>query len=106
MRNQEKFSPESKWTDLRKKEEWKKYKGKCVVWEGELAYLEQGWFGGLSVGFKHLPHTFTYDVLVSAPRSVKDRLMQWEQGATYKYKATLKDYGGAILPISTDWGCE
>ena len=102
----QKFGLKSKWTDLRKKEEWKEYKGKCVQWTGELAYLEQGWLGGISIGFKHLPYTLTYDVLISAPRSEKDRLMQLEQGTSYRYKATLDDYGGAILPITADWGCE
>ena len=102
----QKFGIGSKWTDLRKEEEWKKYKGKCVEWKGELSHLEQGWFGGLSVGFKHLPFTLTFDVLVSAPRSEKDNLMKWEKGTSYTYKATLKDYAGVILPITADWGCD
>ena len=101
----QRFGLDSTWTDLRKEEEWKKYKGKCVEWVGELSYLDQGLFGGISIGFKHFPHTLTYDVLVLAPRSEKDRLMKLEQGILYKYKATLRDYG-VILPITADWGCE
>ncbi len=52
-------------TKLQKDEAWKKYKGKCIEWEAELAYLDEGFFGGLSIGFKHKPSTLTYDVLVS-----------------------------------------
>ena len=91
----DKFGPDSKWTNLRKEEEWKKYKGKCVQWSGELSYLDQGILGGISIGFKHVPFTLTYDVLISAPRSEKDKLMRMEQGANYRYKATLKNYAGA-----------
>ena len=100
-----KFGAESSSTDLQKDEAWKDYKGKCVEWRGELAYLDEGFFGGLSVGFKHLPYTLTYDVLVSAPKSEKANLLKWREGTRYTYKATLRSYG-TILPISADWGCE
>ena len=101
-----KFSIESSLTDLQKDEEWKKYKGKCVEWRGQLEYLDQGFFGGISVGFKHRNETFTYDVLVSAPKSEKENLMKWRQGTKYTYKATLRDYPGAFMPITADWGCD
>ena len=42
-----KFGSDSSWTNLRKKEEWKKYKGKCVEWTGKLVYLDEGWGGGI-----------------------------------------------------------
>ena len=74
-----KFSVESSLTDLQKDELWKEYKGKCVEWKGRLEYLDQGFFGGISVGFKHRNETFTYDVLVSAQKSEKENLMKWKQ---------------------------
>ena len=77
-----------------------------MEWKGRLEYLDQGFFGGISVGFKHRSETFTYDVLVSAPKSEKENLMKWEQGTRYTYRATLQSYPGVIMPITADWGCE
>ncbi len=102
----EKFGTQGTLTDLQKDREWEKYAGKCVEWDGQLAHLDEGVFGGINIGFKHLQSTLTYDVLVSAPGSEKERLLSWRQGATYQYKARLKNYGGALLPISADWGCD
>ena len=92
-------------TELQKDERWKEYQGKCVEWRGELTYLTEGFLGGLSIGFKHRRDTFTYDVLISAPRSEKEMLLTWQQGSTYIYRATLRGAPGAILPLSADWGC-
>ena len=93
-------------TDLQKGELWKQYQGKCVEWRGELAYLDEGFLGGLSIGFKHRRETFTYDVLVSAPRSERETLLTWQQGSSYVYRATLRSAPGVILPLRADWGCE
>ena len=93
-------------TELQKGERWKQYQGKCVEWRGELAYLTEGFLGGLSIGFKHRRDTFTYDVLVSAPQSERETLLTWQQGSTYAYRATLRRAPGVILPLSADWGCE
>ena len=71
-----KFSVESSLTDLQKDELWKEYKGKCVQWNGRLEYLDQGFFGGISAGFKHRNETFTYDVVTTACGT-------W--GSTYHY---------------------
>ena len=101
-----KFGVGATLTDLQKDAEWKAYDGKCVEWTGELVHLDSGIFGGISIGFKHLPATFTYDVLVSAPGSERDNMLKLQQNQRYTYKATLDTYGGAILPISADWGCE
>ena len=100
------FGAESKQTDLQKKERWKQYKGQCVEWTGVLAHLDEGWLSGINIGMKHLRSTFTYDVLIDAPDSERDRLMDWVIGNRYTYRATLNQYGGAIMPITADWGCE
>ena len=100
-----KFGSDSSWTNLRKKEEWKKYKGKCVEWTGKLVYLDEGWMG-ISLGFKHKDLTWTYDVLVSAPKSYKQHALTMEQGSFYNYKMRLDGYAGAILPITGDLGCD
>ena len=98
------FGASSNLTNLQKDEKWKDYEGLCVEWSGELTYLDEGMLGGLSIGMRHLRGTLTYDVLISAPREQKARLLGWMEGNVYKYKATLKRYGG-LLPISADWEC-
>ena len=98
------FGLESGKTDLQKKDAFKRYRNKCVEWTGELVYANEGLFG-LSVGFKHLPGTFTYDTLVEVPSAARDVVLKMNKGQRYRYKGTLKDYGG-VLPISLDWGCQ
>ena len=101
-----KFGVNANRSDLQKKEGWKQYQDKCVEWEGELVHVDEGIFGGISLGYKHLKTTFTYDVLVSAPSSAKQQALELEINARYSYKVTLKNYGGAILPITADLGCK
>ena len=100
------FAYDSGLTDLQKEEEWKNYRGLCVEWTGELAYLESGFLGGISIGMKHLGSTLTYDVLIETPSSQKEVLLSWRKGTRHTYRATLVNYGSAILPILVDWGCE
>ena len=100
------FAYDSELTDLQKEESWKKYRGLCIEWTGELTYLESGFFSGISIGMKHLSRTLTYDVLIEAPSSQKDVLLSWRKGTRHTYRATLVSYGGAMLPILADWGCE
>ena len=92
-------------SDLQKEERWKQYNGLCVEWTGTLEHLDSAMFGGFNIGMKHLRATFTYDVLVHAPESLKETLMSWQLGNRYTYRGTLKNYG-VLLPISMDWGCE
>ena len=100
------FAYDSELTDLQKEEEWKNYRGRCIEWTGEVAYLESGFFGGISIGMKHLNSTLTYDVLIDAPSSQKKELLSWRKGTRHTYRATLVNYGSALLPILADWGCE
>ncbi|HEX2384930.1 MAG TPA: hypothetical protein VHL99_00110, partial [Candidatus Binatia bacterium] len=101
----EKFGSRSRLTEEQKREEWKKYQGRCVEWAGELSYVGDSFLRGLTLGFKHNPQTLTYDVLVSVPHEVRDAALQMKKGGRYTYRATLKKYGGPILPISMNWGC-
>ena len=39
------FGDDSNMTDLQKDEAWKDYEGKCVEWEGELTYMDDGVLG-------------------------------------------------------------
>ena len=100
------FRPDGPLTELQKDAQWKIYDGQCVEWEGEVVYLDEGAFSGISVGFKHRPATLTYDVLVSAPSSAKETLLGFRKGENYKYQATLRDYPGIIIPMTADWGCD
>ena len=96
----DRFGVESTLTDLQKDRQWDAFEGKCVEWTGELSSLSEGFFGGFSIQFKHLPTTFVSDVLVSATSSEESQLLQWREGQRYTYRATLKRYGGAILPTT------
>ena len=100
-----KFSPDANLTNLQKNHEWRQYKGKCVEWTGELVHMDEGFLGGIEIGFRHRRETFTFDVLVSAPESMKASLLELRQGKRYTYRATLKGYPGAIMPITADYGC-
>lgn len=101
-----KFSVRSSLTELQKDREWEDYEEKCVEWIGEIAYVDERFFGGYVVGFKHRRDTLTYDVLVTVPRSMERHMLSLHQGQRYTYRATLQRYGGAILPVSAEWGCE
>lgn len=100
-----KFGSDGTLTDLQKDREWEAYEGKCVEWTGELVHLDESMFGGYNIGFKHQQYTLTYDVLLDAGTESEETLLTMRQGARYTYKATLKDYGGALLPITGDFGC-
>ena len=103
----EKFGMDSALTGLQKSDEWKKYEAQCVTWVGELSSVEDMFSSitGITLGFKHLRSTLTYDVQISAPVTGKEAFLTLKKGNRYQYKATLQDYGGAILPIMADWGC-
>jgi len=101
-----KFGSQGNLSDLQKDEFWKNYKGKCVEWTGELVHVDEGLLGGIVLGFKHRGDTLTYDVLVDAPASAKELALSYQINSSYKYKARLKNYGGAVVPISADLGCQ
>ena len=101
-----KFGMDGSLTEIQKDDEWKKYKGQCVEWHGQLVRLDNKLFGGFAVDFKHRQDAITSDVQVSAPGSAKEQLKSWQNNRLYTYKATLKKYGGAFLPIEADWGCD
>jgi hypothetical protein len=100
-----KFGSHSPLTEAQKREEWKKYQGRCVEWAGELSYVGDSFIRGVTLGFKHDPRTLTYDVLVAAPDDARDAALRMKRGSHYTYRGTLKKYGGAVLPISMSWGC-
>jgi hypothetical protein len=100
-----KFGTHSPLTEAQKREEWKKYRGRCVEWAGELSYVGDSFIRGVTLGFKHDPRTLTYDVLVAAPDDARNAALRMKRGSHYTYRGTLKKYGGAVLPISMSWGC-
>ncbi len=100
------FSPDAGLTELQKDHAWERYKGKCIEWTGELVSMDEGFLGGINIGFRHREETFTFDVLVRAPESMKDVLLELRKGKRYTYKATLDTYPGAIMPVTADYGCK
>jgi hypothetical protein len=93
-------------TALQKDERWKEYKGKCVEWSGKLALLEET-FGEFRIGFKHgrVSRISLSNVWIFAPQAAKETLLDWQQGSTYVYRATLRSAPHTIVPLIADWGC-
>ena len=94
-------------TALQKDERWKEYKGKCVEWSGKLALLEET-FGEFRIGFKHgrVSRISLSNVWIFAPQAAKETLLDWQQGSTYVYRATLRSAPPhTIVPLIVDWGC-
>jgi hypothetical protein len=89
------FGSTSSLTDIQKEEEWKKYEGKIVKWEGSVVDVDK-MLGSYQVTFKHKPYTFTYDVLVTYDKSMKDKLMTIQKGDYVTYTGKLKSKGGAL----------
>ena len=93
-------------TALQKDERWKEYQGKCVEWSGELALLKET-FGEFRIGFKHgrVSRISLSNVWIFAPQAAKETLLDWQQGSTYVYRATLRSAPHTIVPLIADWGC-
>lgn len=85
-------------TDLRKEEEWKKYKGQIVQWTGQVENINNGMFGGLDLDIKMNSDTFTFDLEISLKENQKPKAMKLRKGEMITFKAVLNSWG-TLLPI-------
>ncbi len=90
-------------TDLQKAEAWKTYKGKRVLWEGEVAEIKEGFTSGYNLQIKMNPDTLTSDLLIGLDDSQKQKVIPLKKGNKIKFKGTLSSWG-SILPITLDDG--
>ncbi len=89
-------------TDLQKDEEWKRFKGKRVVWSGAVSAVSDGWTG-LTLQVKMNRNTFTSDLLIHLNKDQKPRAAKLHQGDRVRFSGTLESWG-SLMPITLDDG--
>lgn len=97
------YDLKSKTTDIQKKEAWKNFKGKKVVWSGEVSEVSKGLLSGLTLQVKMDEDTFTSDLLIRLKKSEKDKASRLSKGDRVTFSGTLDDWG-TIMPITLDDG--
>lgn len=97
------FGVESTWTDLKKEEEWKKYRGKLVRWRGEVVEVDKT-LGMTHMTVKHLSQTLTFDVQVFVQRDQVERAANLSIGSLVTYEGELDGRPGAIMPCTVQNG--
>ena len=109
----DKFGVDSGLTDLQKKEEWEKYKGQCVRWQGKLESVSEHRSAEILLGFAHSysqPSKYSpkRKVLVVAPSSFKQEALGLQKDEIYRYNLTLTGAGlgsGSTMFLG-DLGCK
>lgn len=89
-------------TELHKKEEWKKFKGKRVNWSGEVSSISDD-FGGLTLQIKMNRDTFSSDLLIYLKRSERAKALRLQKGDSVTFAGKLDDWG-TLLPITVNDG--
>lgn len=95
------FGDESKWTDLKKEREWAKYEGRTVRWTGEVVEVEKV-LGSVTMSVKHLPDTFTSDVLVVLRDEEAEKARELAIGSRVTYEGRLAERPGAVLSLRVE----
>lgn len=93
----------TKYTELQKRELWKSYKGKLVIWSGQVSYIDEGLLGGIQVQLKIDPTTITSDVLFRLKDGQRSKALNLINGSHVTIKGYLDDWG-TIMPITVDEG--
>lgn len=97
------YNLKSKTTDIRKEEAWKSFKGKRVVWSGEVSEISKGLFGGITLQVKMNEDTFTSDLIIKLKSSEKAEASSLSKGDRITFSGTLDNWG-TILPITLEDG--
>ena len=98
------YNVKSNSTDVQKEAAWKRFQDQYVEWQGAVAEVQNGTFSGLTVGVKINRDTLVQDVLVTLKPDQKDKAANLTKGQKIKFTGRLKNYGGALLPLSIDDG--
>jgi hypothetical protein len=91
-------------TDMQKDTWWKSFEGKTVAWQGTVAEVREGTFGGLVLNIKMNSETLTNDISLTLKDSEKSKAMNLTKGKKISFVGKLKTYGGAILSLQMDEG--
>lgn len=92
----------SKYTDIQKDENWKKYDGKKVKWSGTIAEISET-FGTLQLQVKMKDDTFTSDLLIKLKEEQKDKALKLSVGDSVTFIGILDDWG-TLMPITLSDG--
>lgn len=92
------YDIKSNYTELQKKELWKKYKGKRVEWAGTVSNVDE-FLGTLSLQIKIDQDTFTSDLLIKLNKSERGKAINLSENDFVKFRGTLDDWG-TIMPIT------
>lgn len=98
------YNTRSTTTDMQKDAFWKLYEGKRVAWQGTVADVREGTFGGLVLNIKMNSETLTNDIALTLKDSEKSKAMSLSKGKKISFVGKLKTAGGAILPLQMDEG--
>jgi RNA polymerase subunit RPABC4/transcription elongation factor Spt4 len=98
------YNTRSNSTDMQKDALWKNFEGKTVAWEGTVAEVKEGTFGGLVLNIKMNSDTLTNDIALTLKESEKSKAMSLTKGKKISFVGKLKSYGGAFLPLTMDEG--
>jgi hypothetical protein len=98
------YNTRSNSTDMQKDALWKNFEGKTVAWEGTVAEVKEGTFGGLVLNIKMNSETLTNDIALTLKESEKSEAMSLTKGKKISFVGKLKSYGGAFLPLTMDEG--
>ena len=85
-------------TDLQKDEEWKRFKGKRVIWSGIVSEISEGW-AGLTLQVKMNRSTLTSDLLIDLKPDQKAKAARLHQGERVRFSGML-DSWGSLMPIT------
>jgi hypothetical protein len=98
------YNTRSNSTDMQKDALWKSFEGKTVAWQGTVAEVKEGTFGGLVLNIKMNSETLTNDIALTLKESEKSKAMSLTKGKKISFVGELKTYGGAFLPLQMDEG--
>lgn len=96
------YNLRSDFTELQKKENWKKYEGKKVQWTGEVSEMGET-FGMLTLQIKMNADTFTSDLLLRLKEDQRSKAVNVSQGDTVTFTGILEEWG-SLMPITLDDG--
>lgn len=98
------YNVRSNSTDMQKDALWKQFEGKTVAWQGTVAEVREGTFGGLVLNIKMNSETLTNDIALTLKESEKSKAMNLTKGKKISFVGKMKTYGGAVLPLQMDEG--
>jgi len=87
------FGPESPLSPQDKQEEFVRYRGKTVSWEGRIVYINMGEGKELYLTVRHQAATQTSDVLVRFREQDREKLERLRVGEPITYGGKILDYG-------------